>query len=118
MQRHPGFAFALQNDKRAAESQEENQDGNHAQRDRRRIAALRRFAGPPAFIAISATAAARRRFFPSASSANVDDDQLRILGSHCPGNAPLSSLLALPACSLRICDEGAIRERAKLGSPK
>src|SRR5260370_32779138 len=93
MQRHPGLAYVLQNDKRAAESQEEHQNGNHAQHDRRRITALRWLAGPPALIAISATVTARRRLFPSASSTNIDDDQLRILRSHCPENAPLPSLL-------------------------
>src|SRR5258708_40184456 len=96
MQRHSGLTYVLQNDKRAAESQEEHQNGNHAQHDRRRITALRWLAGPPVLIAISPTVTARRGLFPSASSANVDYDQLRILRSHCPENAPLPSLLVFP----------------------
>ncbi len=99
MKRHPGFTYVFQSNERAAQSHEEHQDGNHAQRDRGWVAALRRFAGLPAFIAISASVAAGRRLFPSAASANIDDDQLGILRSHCPGHDFLPSLLVFPACS-------------------
>ena len=95
MQRRPGLAYVLQDEERNAKAQEEHQDGNHAQRDGRGIAALRWFARPPAPIAVAATVAARRGFFPSASPTNVDDDQFGILRSHCLGSKLLPNLVAL-----------------------
>src|SRR6266436_5325122 len=95
IQRRPGLAYVLQDQERHAQAQEEHQDGNHAQRDGRRIAALRRFAAPPASITISATVAARGRLFSSASATNIDDNQLSILRSHDPSPELLPSLVAL-----------------------
>src|ERR1700738_3884190 len=81
---HPCFAYAFQCDERDAQPQEKPQEGNHAQDNRRRIAALRRLAGPPALVAISASVATRRRLFPATSSANVRDDEVDILGGRSP----------------------------------
>src|SRR5260370_15646043 len=95
MKRHPGLTGVLQSNERVAQSHEEHEDGNHAQRDSGWVAALRRFAGLPAFIAISATVAARGRLFSSASATNIDDNQLSILRSHDPAPELLPSLVAL-----------------------
>src|ERR1700737_4111013 len=81
---HPCFAYAFQCDERDAQPQEKRQDGNHAQDNRRRITALRRLAGPPALVAISASVAAGGRLFPAASAANVRDDEVDILGGRSP----------------------------------
>jgi hypothetical protein len=96
MRGYPCFAGVLEHEKDGARHQEKHENRNHPERDGRRIAALRRFARAPAFVAVSPATATRGRLYSSTSAANVNDDDLSVLAGRCPGHEFPSKLTSLP----------------------
>jgi hypothetical protein len=96
MCRHPRFAGVLEHKKDRARHQKKHENRNHPERDRRRIAPLRRFARPPAFVAVSPATATRGGLYSSTSAANVNNDDLSVLAGRCPGHEFPSKLTSLP----------------------